>query len=366
MRVVALILLTPLTVGFVGCGRAPTTPAGPPARAEFVLLYVSLLGSDSSSGSFESPLATLAGAQTRIIADNADCDYRVRIRADQGKYPNQHVVWTWTRPGRSITFEGFPAGQYATFEHSGCASDSVFFRLLAAGSYATRLTFTHLIVRGYNAGAIWFSGGWPESNGWNGGNVIEDCVFENIGNVDDAAVKVAYGIVDFVESRRNTVAHCVFRSCANFTGFTTINAIYISHGSNGNLIYGNTFQDVLGSPVRFRDQSDSNEVYGNDFGNSRGEAGVVTSWFCWDKPPDGGGGDGPFPEPPSGSFGCFRQECPSHYNRIHDNVYCCSVIRLGGFYFDMQPFDSNYVLQGGCFDPTPGARVTLSDNRRCE
>jgi len=181
-------------------------------------IYMSPHGNDLNYGTSERPVLTLKRVQEILKFERPDCDVVVRISSDEGEYINQTVLWTYYNPEHSITFEAYPGDDYAVFR-----ADSLnppffpFFELDAFNSEPTNLVFRKLKVDGYASRAFLFFGDREEVNsGWNGYNRIEDCVIQNIGNLNHPGRWVVYGVITFVNSRYNEVVDCRVMNCSNY------------------------------------------------------------------------------------------------------------------------------------------------------
>ena len=228
--------------------------------------------------------------------------------ADRGVYANMFTSWSYYMPGHTITIESYPDSAYAEFFMTSSASRTdPFFKLTAQPGDYTRMTFRGLSIIGYNAGAIWFVGSWPETlAGWNGGNTITNCVFSDVGNRFMPEQVGCFGVLDFVNSRDNLVENCLFIRCANVQpldplpgGNTTatwdttvvndadgslpINGIYLAHGSTSTIVSGNKFQAMRGDCIRVRDASNNTLIQNNEAYRSP-VTGFCTAWHCVNRP----------------------------------------------------------------------------------
>jgi hypothetical protein len=270
------------------CACAAGTDSGATSRER--ALYLAPNGTDTASGTLARPLRTLAGALSRAKALGPDSDLAINCVSDKGTFFDQFVEWDYSMPGHRISFRGYPKGSYARFEMTAeAARDAPFFLLAAKRSAPTNLVFDHLVVANYNAGAIWFIGGWPASEGgWNGRNLVTYCTFDSIGNIGRPQAPLCYGVIDCVASIGNVIEHCTFHDCRNAgRSVPPIVAIYLAHGSSRNTIRANTFREIEGAGVKLRDRSNANRITGNLFVQVGYNAGLlqvpnadIVNWYC--------------------------------------------------------------------------------------
>jgi len=82
-----------------------------------------------------------------------------------------------------------------------------------------------------------------------------------------------------VNSDDNVIASNRFVRIVNLEACARLHSIYIAHGSTGNVIEDNVFEDACGDAVRFRDGSHSNLVRGNTFIDAWAQA-PISDWYC--------------------------------------------------------------------------------------
>jgi hypothetical protein len=308
-------------------------------------LYIAAKGSDEAPGTVGAPLATLTEAQRRLRSDRPDGNVCIRIAPDT--FYNQVVEWTYYVPGHTITISSWPdTGKSWFIMRHGESNPDPFFQVRLAPGDSTRIKFHGLAVRGYNAGAIWLTGDGERDGGWNGGNIIENCLFDSIGNADRPSATICYGIIDFINSRGNTVRNCRLADSDNSrwsrqplapgefppqgrtTFYLPILGLYLAHGSSANQIYGNVFWNIIGDGIRIRDRSDRNSIHHNLF-EKTGYVAAVTMWYC-DKAYDR----------------CSFPECPSSgnlffNNTLNGNAFCGKAAAFG----DLRSLTGNACTQ---------------------
>ena len=308
----ALLLTGALLTGF-------TTASA----ADIFTLYLSPTGSDSNNGlSPQSPLKTLDGAQSVLVAANPNMDVEVRIAAGTYVATAAPKRWEFYIPGHSISF--MPA-TYQYGVKTAWAQEPIFhgpdtaawwFQAeLPAGDPGgdTNLHFYDLVVEHYSAGGMNIAGPMttnsngiavPASAGLNH-NVINGLLFRDGGSV---AVPAHYGWggLDFTNSSNNTIINSQFRRLENSGSHSgQMHGVYLAHFSSNNEVYNNVFQDISSDPVRVRNQSNFNSVHDNTFQRT-GSLGYFSDWFC--------------------DTGCVAdnpghtRECASHANDFANNV----------------------------------------------
>lgn len=303
----------------LGRGKAPQTGAFRGRRAaafgdaDTVYIYLSPLGDDNNPGSRDRPAATLVRIQQLLKQRALDADIIVKVRSDAGVYLNQSVLWTYYRPGRSITIESDPPRVNACFVAGNDPPVGPFFALSAMRGEPTNIILRRLTVRNYVSRAVLFLGDREIRDNWNGGNAIEDCVFEGIGNARLPMQPIVYSAVGLVNSRNNRIVNCSFLDIRNHTlaNFPQaprgaahhpvpriekeerklsaigsgsnpnipIVCIYLAHYSDSNAIEACSFERVKGDAIRIRDDSNGNVIAGNRF-ELVGWNAIVSMWQC--------------------------------------------------------------------------------------
>lgn len=287
----------------LGCSDESIVSVGEKSR---YIVYISPDGDDSARGYAADPLATLEGVQRLVKREAGDRDVNVRIFGNRGDYVDQTVIWDYYSPDHGIVFESYPGNTRARFIASEeDPPTEPFFELRAAGGERTNLTLRRLEIVDYVSRAIYFSG-FRESPeyGWNGGNVIEDCVISGIGNSRMPERPFVHAAITFVNSRNNVIKDCLIEDCANVLPYEsdrmpvmdqaedalfpeierlpailTIIGVYMAHYSSNNRILNTTFENIPGDCVRLRDFSCENTIQGNTFIKA-GWSAVCTIWHC--------------------------------------------------------------------------------------
>jgi hypothetical protein len=294
---------------------------GPVRAAEVFVVYLSPTGSDSNDGlSPTRAVRTLEGAEAVLRAAAPRADVEVRIA--QGTYVGTHTVWQYYVPGHTISFMpvdyryGDGASDIAgrpVFRGDGTPGFWFSARLPSGHPGGdTNLRFYYLQVERYASGGLEFNGGTttngagirvPATAGVNR-NTVFGMVFRDLGTRYNAA-GVGYGGVDAVNSSGNLIENNHFLNNENSGGDASlIHGVYLAHHSTGNVVRNNRFRQISGDPVRTRNDSNGNDVYGNSFERT-GRYAYYSEWFC----------DTSCTASNPGS----PRECASHGNLFHDN-----------------------------------------------
>lgn len=280
-------------------------------------LYISPDGDDNNIGTEAYPLKSLARANDILEHTKPEKDVIVKLISDRGPYIDQCVSWTYCNSSYSLIFESYPPTRNARFIPGNNLPEKTFFSFYADRGEATNITIRNVTISDYCSRAILFIGDRENRNKWNGNNVIEDCVFENIGNLMMPDKPIVYSVIGFVNSRNNEIRDCLFSNISNCTAATfpqkriagldraeinntymnvleyetsdcfkkssnpnlPIIGIYIAHHSDSNTIRNCTFLLIKGDAIRIRDDSNYTCVVDNVM-EIVGWHGVVTTWYC--------------------------------------------------------------------------------------
>lgn len=305
-RIAILFVLSTIAVG--SCEKTDPT-----------CIYMSPSGNDRNRGTRKNPINSLTRAQEILLQFKPQADAVIKIASDKGSYSDQSIEWTYSNPAYSITFESEPGEYNAVFVSEG---DYVAKRLFAFRSdrgLRSNIILRRLTIKNYVSGAILFEGDRESRNKWNGYNLIEDCIFENIGNYRTPNKPLAYSVIGLTNSKNNTIRNCRFINISNFTigtflqkypetidslklhtyfpniveynssrklttnvekhRYLPIIAIYIAHFSDSNIVDGCYFSRVKGDVLRIRDSSNYIQFI-NNYVEVAGWNGIITTWFC--------------------------------------------------------------------------------------
>lgn len=302
-----------LTSVDAGALDADAPDAAPDATPSPFVLYVDADGDDGNDGSTPAlAVKTLARVQQILEAVQPSRDVEVRI--NQGTYVGQSVAWTYYHPAHAIRF--------MPIDYTGGGIDSIAGRPLFDGAGApsllrlqvssgeqTHLELIYLEIARYRQYGVLFQGNRNDfAGGWNGGNRVFGCYFRDIGNLASAG-DGGYAGLDLVNTRENEIRNNHFVRLENQSAEAGLmHGVYLAHGSSGNQIRDNRFQEISGDPIRARDYSNANDVRDNRFIDT-GVRAFYSDWWC-DMSVN------PNCTKPSG-------ECPSWENEFRDNELHC-------------------------------------------
>ena len=241
-------------------------------------VYVALDGDDAAPGlSPGRPVATLARAHAVLCALRPRRDVEIRIAP--GRYAQREpVVWTYWHPVYRMSlmpldYRGEPAEEIKdrpVFVGDLTRDDGWWFDLEVQGGHASNVRIYGIEIRDYLNG-LKFVGQRPDDPnypaGWNGGNVIYGCRFVGLGNLHrrghTGGPMVSWGraAISLVNSRNNIIEDCTFERLENIEPERVyVHAIYMLHGSSGNMIRRCAFRHVSGAPLKFSNASNANYV----------------------------------------------------------------------------------------------------------
>ena len=264
-------------------------------------IYVDPQGSDTASGASRAQaVRTLAQAQRLVQAGVSSTPRNVNILLAPGTYPDPCVEaggtregcssgaavrWSFTMPGHTIEFRPLdPTAPCPVFDGSGTRRSSWFW-LRAARGQLTNIVITGVRVQHY-WNAVGFAGSVTDAAGYNGGNILRNNVFADIGanpqmvppGAENEDANRSFSAVGITNSRKNLVTGNTFLDIVTDYECPFLHALYIAHDSSYNAIVGNSFQRACGNPVRIRDHSNFNFVSDNTFVES-GYNGYYEDWF---------------------------------------------------------------------------------------
>jgi len=298
--VALLFLMAFVTGGFNPLWAYPNT--------QKLEVFLSPGGDDpSGTGALDRPVRSLLAAQTVAQALYAG-QREIVIHVLAGTYLRSEIRWDWfPNTLEGLTIEG--AGKdLSTFD--GEFRQATWGVFKAETGRPTHISIKHIHITRYWS-AIVLEGNRTDATKGNSYNTIEDNLFDQIGQqVRDQ--KESFGVIGFTRSSNNIVMSNIF---SNFSDIDKCGprALYIAHGSSGNIIESNVFTGGCGSVIKFRDGSDDNVVRHNIFRDSP-DHGLLTDAYCDKrKKPDE----------------CAVQECPSYGNKMSDNrVEASHPVRL--------------------------------------
>ena len=341
------VLVAALVVG-AGTLLGPATAAH---AAGVFTVYVSPNGADGNDGRTPATaVATLDGAQVVLTAAKPTSDVEVRIAKGTYVAKTASARWKFFVAGHSVSFmpaayrpgRPTPMGQRPVFH--GPDTPAWWMQVnLPDGSPGgdTNLRFLDLVVEHYTAGGMTIAGptttneygiAVPASAGLNH-NLVSGMIFRDGGSVHVPS-HYGWGALDFVNSSDNLIVGNQFVRLENAGADAGLmHGVYLAHYSSRNIVSGNLFDGITDDPMRVRNDSDDNQVFGNVFKRG-GSLGYFTDWFC--------------------DTTCVAQnpghtrECASHGNTFHHNElisgYAGAPIPAIGFFVG----DNNYPGEEGC------------------
>ena len=262
-----------------------------------VTIHLAPNGDDRNDGSAAHPILSLKRANE--LSSRSNPLSRVEIRIAAGIYRNQWVQWAWA-PGAEIDIGPEPEATRPVFVGNNTAT---WFSLAATQGRLTHVTIQGLRIQGYR-GAIVFSGDRDRPEGWNGGNVIKNNEFADIGSIDPTGKVIATFAVAMVNSRDNIIEGNLFKNIVSKSKCNDLHSVYISNGSSKNIVKDNTFDGGCGATISLRDGSNDNVFIKNVFRNQRVKE-VFLEWSC---------------DPAESHCRKLAQECPSWGNRLIGNI----------------------------------------------
>lgn len=258
---------------------------GPPPASE-LLIHLSPIGNDMDIGTPLYPILTLARAQVLVSeALRPPHAYtRASIVIAPGTYRNQSVLWTFVS-NNPIVIQGSDSLNKPIFDGLGLTTPTSFFFHRHSTGGPTGLTIRNIAVRNY-LNAITIRGNNinpsnPSLNRASRGTVIENNVFDKIGNAWVFTGEEAYSALNMQNTEDNVIRGNVFsRINAQNPHGTGLHAIYASHFARRNIIDNNVFSNsISGEVIKFRNQSDFNSVTNNSFINNRNWP-AVYNWYA--------------------------------------------------------------------------------------
>ncbi|MBZ9647038.1 right-handed parallel beta-helix repeat-containing protein [Sphingobium sp. 3R8] len=225
----------------------------------------------------------------------------VRIAVAPGVYRNETVVLDPFAPSiRQIVIAGSGKTPDQTiFDGSMVAPSSLpksWLSIKAQYGRPSNVIIENITVRNYRQ-AIIFYGSKQNAAKWNGGNIVRNMSFRNIGVFGNNPGK-SFSAIILVNSRNNIISNNYFFNIENVNSCRGMHSIYLRSMSSNNRIENNIFEKGCGDQIKFRDASNNNIVSDNTFINQSGFALAVDSYCV------------------KGREGCATTECPSKGNSV--------------------------------------------------
>ncbi len=288
------------------------------------LVYMTTSGNDANTGrTSSSPVRTLSRVQDIIRAAAPTCPTEVRIGT--GTYYGQSVAWSYVS-GHEIKFMPADGTSAVRPVFDGCSSASgactqlTWFTLSNSSGVHSKLHFWYIRVQRYNT-AISFNGQRDNLAGYNGGNRIFGCYFDQLGNGWAGSTSHTYSTaaVRLVNSDDNVIENNHFYNIINSTSPAALHAIYVAHKSDRNSILRNVFERVSGDAIRVRDYSNYNIINQNRI--TRAGAYGYSEWLC---------------DSAQRTDCTLATECRSYQNEFRDNTldgtYSCQPMTTWVYY----------------------------------
>lgn len=275
---------TPTVISTNAPTAKPTPKPTIDASNEKFVIYLSPNGSNNNNGlSKNKSVKSLSKAQEILKATKPQKDVEIRIA--KGTYYDSNIEWTYHNPNYFVSFlpEGYSIGSsFAATSmpiFDGKHTENWFMKVEVADGKKTNLRFYYLKIQNYING-IQLHGDRSNPSNWNGYNTFDGIIFENIGTYWKPTDLTAYGAIDTVNSRKNIIKNCTFKSIlASAPKNGLLHSIYLAHYSSNNTITNNSFTDSSGPIVNMRDASNDNEITNNVFGGAIPQT-VFSQWYC--------------------------------------------------------------------------------------
>lgn len=299
--VVALLVMATLGPSAPALAHSPL-PAPLHEDGAVLTVYVRPDGDDRHAGTSRSTaVRTLARAQEVVQAQLGTTHRNVNVLLASGTYVDPCVEaggtletctagaavrWSLTMPGHTIEFRPLDeSGPCPVFDGAGTRR-SAWFWLRGARGQLTNIVITGVRVQNY-WNAVTYAGSNTDPALYNGGNMLRNNVFANIGanprlvpaGADDEDRNLSFSAVGITNSRKNIVEDNAFADIVTDYKCPWLHALYVAHDSSYNVIVGNRFERACGSPVRIRDHSNFNFVSDNTF-EQAGYNGYYEDWFA--------------------------------------------------------------------------------------
>lgn len=248
-----------------------------PATPTTLHLYISPNGNDNNSG--ESPSRPKRSLQkiryaleNRFITRNLP-HTDVIIHIAGGRYYNQVDNWSFHMPRHRITFRGDPNNR-PIFDGASLNGQNTMLRI-SRGSLARQdtynITIENLVIQNYLSAVIIDGGKAGNYIHSNGGVVLSNMIFRQIGKAYDPGSKNSHQAVLVYYSHNNQIINCRFQNISNDIHYGPdyqtfgLHAIYVIR-SNGTQIRQNTFENIYARGViKLRHFSNYSKISWNRF-----------------------------------------------------------------------------------------------------
>lgn len=241
-------------------------------------IYLSPSGDDRSSG-FTSQESVFSLQHAFDVAMNLPGNKvaSIVILADSGVYKKQKAVIKGAPDGVTIQVRPMnPKKPRPRFDGDG--SGGTWLVINSSSGTPSNIGIYGLEIVNFET-AISINGSRGDFSRSNGGNIIRNNVFNNIGQISSEAAKPSTAVIRLVNSDGNMIVRNKFYNMRNRESCVLLHAIYVAHNSTDNLIEENVFEYGCGDAIRFRDESGNNVVRRNKFKDAWHKA-PVSDWYC--------------------------------------------------------------------------------------
>ena len=199
----------------------------------------------------------------------------VKFLIHEGTYNKQAAV---LRPKQGVHYEFTSASDGDPLPNfDGGLEQLTWLKVLSAHGAGSSVYIYKLKIRNYIT-AISIEGDREDPTKYNAHNKIFKMQFDNIGQTS-LGLPPSTAVVRLVNSRNNEIFDNEFTDIKNIESCGLLHSVYLAHHSSDNLIKGNNFTNLCGSPIRVRDDSNNNNALHNKFNNIRNDK-LMDQWFC--------------------------------------------------------------------------------------
>ena len=255
---------------------APLPAAAAPAGA--LTIYLGPAGSDDANGATpDAALATLQAALAHAGQAWQTGAGDVVIEVGDGTYIGQKMVTTGAGEGKRLTIRrNANSKTHPVFEGAGSAA--TWLTVNSRAGQPANLTIIGLKVKNYLS-AVSLNGSRDDDKRSVNHVAIQDNIFDAIGQSSVELGAPSFAAVRMVNGDANLIAGNLFTNIRNVQRCALLHAVYMAHGSTGNTIQHNRFENGCGDALRFRDGSNNNLVKNNSFKDSWAFA-PISDWYC--------------------------------------------------------------------------------------
>lgn len=241
-------------------------------------IYLSPSGDDRNSGSsFKEAVFSLQHALDVAMNFPKSKVSRIMIMTDTGVYKKQTAVINGVSGGMVIQVRPMnPKKSRPKFDGDGLGG--TWLTINSSSGTPSNIEIYGLEIVNFET-AISINGNRNDFSKSNGGNIIRNNIFNNIGQISSETAEPSTAVIRLVNSDGNMIIRNKFYVMRNRESCVLLHAIYVAHNSTDNLIEENIFEDGCGDAIRFRDESGNNVVKGNKFKNAWHKA-PVSDWYC--------------------------------------------------------------------------------------